>query len=74
MFHLKLAHNVEELLLEVVLKVLHHLGVKRRGCRRGMLVVWIVERGSVEVEVVMPVERMVEEDAREKQLGWQVVC
>ena len=33
-----------------------------------------MERGSVEVEVVMPVERMVEEDAREKQLGWQVVC
>ena len=42
------------------------------GCRRGMLVVWIVERGSVEVGVVVPVERMVEEDVREKQLGWQV--
>ena len=43
------------------------------GCRRGRLVVWIVERGSVEVEVVVPVERMVEEDVREKQFGWQAV-
>ena len=55
LFHVKLAHNVEELPLEVVLKVMHHFGgIKRRdwwmlvvgvggwwfGSRRGALWKW----------------------------------